>query len=883
MMLLRPTTLMVFGTLYRVILAAVLTFSLPAQGAEPITRVANETLRLPRELPTGSFKTENAFPNLTFSRPLALVTPPGEENRLFIVEQAGVISVIPNLDQPAKETFLDLSDVTQRQGESGLLGLAFHPHYAANGYFYVFYSLRIDGQLVQRVARFEADPNQPNRARRDSEMPMIDQRDDASNHNGGDLHFGPDGYLYITFGDEGGANDRFGNSRVIDRGFFAAIARIDVDQRPGSLPPNEHPGVYPDTYTIPPDNPFLERTAFLGRPVDTDKLRTEFWAVGLRNPWRMAFDMPTGRLFFGDVGQDAREEINLIERGGHYGWSYREGTRRFTGAPGSSDEPQSLAPTEPLWDYGRQDGISVTGGVVYRGQAHTELYQAYIFGDFGSGLIWAMHFDDDGSVRVVKVAEEERDEISAFGTDPRNGDILYAAHGAGQIKRIARRSSGFTLLIPSTLSRTGAFADLETLTPNEGIVAYEPNVSFWSDGAVKRRWFTVPKLEDVIDFAPEEPWAFPAGTTWIKHFEVELEPGNPASRRRVETRFLVKTETASYGLTYAWNEDETEAAVVPSEGAETTFTVQSDAGPVTRTWSFPSRNACRACHTRVAGHALSFHTAQLNRRHDYPEGSVNQLKALADAGYFQEPLSHEPENLPRLVPVGDTSFPLEDRARAYLEANCAQCHQKDGPALGFWDARAHLSLEETGLVDGPLVNDFGEPSYRVISPREPERSMILTRLAHEEGFPKMPPLGSNLVDEAGLALLRQWVLSLDRERLTAFDTWMAGFDTADSGLHADPDRDGLSNGQEYLAGTDPTRSVERWMPQVVTENERRLLIVPPVVNGALDFQRSDDAQIWTSWQPVAQATETLVDGTRRIWLGSLARRQFYRFRLLGID
>ncbi len=857
--------------------------------AAPIERVANTTLRLPGELPSGSFKLVNAFEGITFRRPVGIVTPPGENNRLFVLEQPGVIRVIPDLANPSKETFLDLSDVTISQGESGVLGLAFHPNYAENRTFFVYYSIRQANRTVQRVARFLTDPTSPNRALRDSEVPLIDQQDRANNHNGGDLHFGPDGYLYISLGDGGGANDRFDNSRFIDRGFHSAIARIDVDRRPESLEPNPHESVHPGTYAIPPDNPFIGVTQFMGREVDPDEVRTEFWAVGLRNPWRMTFDVPTGRLFCGDVGQDAREEINLIERGRHYGWSFREGTRKFTSGPGRSNEPENLDPVEPLWDYRRSDGISVTGGVVYRGEEHTELYEAYVFGDFGSGVIWALHLGDDDTVEVKKIAQEESNEVSAFAIDPRNGDVLYAAHGRGQIKRIARKSRGFALLIPSKLSRTGVFADLETLTPEDGIVAYHPNIDFWSDGAIKRRWFSVPEMDAVIEMDPVEPWTFPEGTTWIKHFDLELEPGNAASRRRVETRILRKTETGSYGLSYAWNEEQTDATVVDAAGDEATFLVQQpDGSTMTQKWSFPSRNACRACHTREAGHALSFRTTQLNREVDYPSETANQLHALAQAGYFADPLPGDPANMPRLPSLEDASASLESRARAYLDVNCSQCHRHGGPALGFWDAQAHLSLADSGIIDGPLINNLADETYRVIAPGNPGRSMILSRIAGIDGLQKMPLFGGNVADAAAIELLQRWVQSLTDGEVspTPYETWIANYsDTLGTavGREDDPDKDGLRNEEEFVADSDPTRPDRGWYPAVVVEAEELILALPPLPNGTVEYQTSDDAQSWRSWTPDAADVLLTANGSRRISLERSDTRRFYRFRLVASE
>ena len=851
----------------------------PCAWTQLLTREENTSLNLPAELPRGSFRTTDRFPGTTFSRPVALVTPPRETHRLFVVEQGGRIKVIPNLAEPEPEVFLDIRDRTRFDGESGLLGLAFHPQYSKNGWFYVFYTTLDERR--QRVARFEVSPDNPDRALPDSEMPMIDQVDEASNHNGGDLHFGPDGYLYIALGDEGGANDRYDNARFIDKDFFAAIARIDVNQRPGSLPPNEHPAVHPNTYAIPPDNPFVDATEFMGESVDPAKVRTEFWAVGLRNPWRMSFDGPSGRLFTGDVGQGSREEINLIQRGGHYGWSLREGFRSFTSGPGRSIVPDGFTPTEPLWDYPRNQGISVTGGVVYRGRAYPELFEAYIFGDYGSGRIWSMHFREDDTVDVEQIATDAR--ISAFGIDPQNGDVLMTSYGNGQIRKIERKSSGFTFVIPSALSLTGAFSDLETLTPEPGIVAYDPNVAFWSDGAFKKRWFSLPDLEMQIGFRETTPWRFPPGALWIKHFDLELQPGDPSSRRRVETRFLVKTEDGSYGLSYRWNEQQTDAALVPVEGMKEEFVIGEGDDTRIQTWLYPSRNDCRACHTAAGGHALSFNTAQLNRVHDYGEsGSGNQLEAFREAGYLVDPPT-ELEGLPRLSAGDDESASLERRARSYLEANCSQCHQPGGPALGFWDARSHVPLTEAGLINGQVLNDLGNAAGRAIVPGDTTHSVLLSRLLGEKDTPRMPPLGTTEIDEQGAQLIRDWIVSL-RDHVS-YQDWIAQYFPAPIPADADPtvdfDGDGRTNFEEYLADTNPVRARDFWAPGIDVDGNKPFLLLPEIPRGNVTIERSESAFEWRLWMPRPEDITSLPNSGNTIIRidGDNRPRGFFRFKL----
>lgn len=385
---------------------------------------------------TSGYRTETAYPGLTFNQPLGFATAPNETDRLFVLEKPGRIQVITDLGgAPTKQLFLDLTGRVVADGEGGVLGLAFHPNFANNRYFYVFYTTNVTTGagtgLHDRVSRFTALAAPASNADiLATEVPLISQYDEASNHNGGDLHFGPDNYLYIALGDEGGSNDQYNNSQRIDKDFFAGLLRIDVDQLADNLPPNPHPAVHAGTYRIPADNPFVGATSFNSAPVNRASVRDEFWAVGLRNPWRFSFDVPTGRLFAGDVGQGAREEIDLIVRGGNYGWSYREG---LVAGP-RSNPPAGAVFVDPIWDADRALAGSITGGRVYRGSRFPDLAGRYIFGDYVRDRIFAMTISVTGAVTVETLLTE--DSPVAFGADPRNGDILIASIGNGAIRRL---------------------------------------------------------------------------------------------------------------------------------------------------------------------------------------------------------------------------------------------------------------------------------------------------------------------------------------------------------------------------------------------------------------------------------------------------------------
>jgi len=562
-------------------------------------------------------------------------------------------------------------------------------------------------------------------------------------------------------GDEGGLNDNQNNSQRITNDFFSAILRIDVDKRPGSLTPGTHPAATTN-YAVPPDNPFVGATHFNGLTVNSNKVRTEFWAVGLRNPWRMSFDPETDVLYCGDVGESAREEIDLIVGGGNYGWAYMEGN--LTG-PKYAQAPPGFIHTRPLLDYPRSQGFAVTGGLVYRGQRFAQLYGAYVYGDYGTGKIWALRHSGTNVTENTLLLTDDLNSIntagiSAFGMNPANDDLLYAdeQNGSnGRIKRLLYNNTTNGAPLPPTLADTGAFADLTTLTPEAGIVPYDVNVPFWSDNAHKSRWFSVPDTNLVIGFEPDANWSFPTGTVWIKHFELELTNGLPASRKRLETRFLIKNAAGVYGLTYRWDESVTNATLVPEEGMDEEFVIDDGGGILrTQTWHYPSRVECLECHTAAAGYGLGFNTGQLNRDINHDATITNQIAALCLAGYFNTNVT-ETETLRKLASATNDSFSLEYRVRSYLAANCAQCHQPGGPAHdALWDARITTPTEDAGIVFGPLANDTENSGQYIIAPNSLTNSMLLTRIA-KRGPGQMPPLASSVLDTQAIALVSGWI------------------------------------------------------------------------------------------------------------------------------
>lgn len=358
------------------------------------------------------WQTFDAFPTLSFRSPVDMTHAGDGTNRIFVVEQAGRIQVFPNSTNATQSTFLDITSRVLSGGELGLLGLAFHPDYRNNGQFFINYTRRnTSGQTESVISRFRASSNNPNQADANSEQILLTFPQPFANHNGGAIFFGKDGFLYIASGDGGSGGDPQNNSQNLGN-LLGKILRIDVNRTEGNL-----------QYAIPPDNPF----------VSTPNARREIYAYGLRNPWKTSLDKQTGRIWSADVGQNAREEVNLIERGGNYGWRFREGKICYN--PAANCPSQDLV--EPIWDYSHAEGRSVTGGYVYRGRKFTELRGKYIYGDYISGKVWVLTYDEANKTVKNENLLQVLGAISSFGQDE-EGEVYVCNYQSGKILGIRK-------------------------------------------------------------------------------------------------------------------------------------------------------------------------------------------------------------------------------------------------------------------------------------------------------------------------------------------------------------------------------------------------------------------------------------------------------------
>jgi len=642
-----------------------------------------------------------AFPSLAFDRPVKITHAGDGSDRLFVVEQAGIIRVFPNDAAAATaNVFLDIRPlVSNENNEEGLLGLAFDPGFASNGRFYVYYSAA--GPRRSVLARYVAAGDAADPA---SRVELLSFAQPYGNHNGGELVFGPDGMLYVSTGDGGSGGDPQYNAQDLDR-FLGKVLRMNPD---GSAPA---------------DNPFRDGA---GGPRDF------VWAYGLRNPWRMSFDRATGDLWAGDVGQGAREEIDLVTRGGNYGWRHYEGTLAYNadGRPYADFAP-------PVIDYGRGLGASVTGGFVYRGSANPSLRGAYLYADFVSGRVWALVHDGANLLSNTQIASVSNP--SSFGED--EAGELYVCSFDGRIYRFEETGAGGGDGAPPTLSQSGLFDNLGLMTPATGLVEYDVNAAFWSDGAGKRRWIAVPG-DARITFRETGAWEFPVGTVLVKHFEF--------AGKRVETRVLVHAMSGWNGYSYRWNDQGTDADLL-DDGQ----TVSLDLPGGAQDWTFPSRADCTTCHNPAAGFVLGVRTEQLNRTFPYRLKDDNQLRAWNHIGLFDRDIG-ESARYPALAdPYGSGS--VEARARAYLQANCASCHVPAGPTPDNMDLRSGTAEAAMNLFDvAPSDGSLGLPDERRAVAGVKESSTLWERMRRRDSY-GMPPIGSHRVDEAGVALIGAWI------------------------------------------------------------------------------------------------------------------------------
>jgi glucose/arabinose dehydrogenase len=525
--------------------------------------------------PPPPYKTEPAFPKLPpFEEPLDLTYAPGT-NRLFVAGRWGKIwSFVNKKDVDKADLALELKDA---KGEKQVIyAFTFHPKFKDNGFIYVTWIPDGSKEGIadgSRVSRFTVK----------GEPPVIDRASEKviftwpnGGHNGGCLKFGPDGYLYIVTGDGSGIADSNNIGQDLSS-IHAKLLRIDVDNPTSAKP-----------YSIPKENPFVK----------TKGARPEVYAYGLRQLWRFSFDRFNGDLWGGEVGQDLWEMIYKIEKGGNYGWSVMEGTHEFR--PERKKGPTPIL--KPVVEHSHTDFRSITGGFVYHGRRLPELVGNYVYGDFDTGRVWDIRevevklpggpgFQIQRQLQNREIARTTY-RIVSWGEDA-DGEIYFCDFTGGGIHQLVKAPPAEPQApFPRKLSETGIFASTKDHKVAAGVIPYSVNAQLWGDNAYKERFLAIPGNDqigfDEITYPQPSPgappgWRFPDGTVLVKTFGMEMERGNPASKKRLETRILHFQQfpgTQEYGdqywrgYTYVWNDDQTDAELLDEKGLDKKLSIK---------------------------------------------------------------------------------------------------------------------------------------------------------------------------------------------------------------------------------------------------------------------------------------------------------------------
>lgn len=665
-----------------------------------------------------------AFPNLTFKEALDLVPLPGM-NRWLAVERGGSIWSFPMTEDTAeKELFADIKALHPDTGN--VYAVQFHPRFAENHHVFITYTKEGTVEDGSTLSRFTVlTDGGPARIDPASELKILHWR--CGGHNGAAIQFGSDGMLYLSTGDSEVPSppDPLNTGQDLDD-LLSCILRIDVD--------HPDPG---RAYSVPKDNPFVSTTG----------ARPEIWAYGFRNPWKMAFDRKTGRLWVGDVGWELWEMVHLVNRGGNYGWAAMEA--------GQPIKPETRGPTPispPVVAHSHSEAASITGGFVYRGRQFPELTDAYIYGDYETGKIWALRHDGTRITRHEEICDTPY-KIVTFG-EAEDGELIFS-HYAGEstLHRLVRNPmAGKPSDFPRRLSDTGLFANTAEQEPAEGVLRYDIQAPMWSDGAMAERFIALPADAPAAVTAKNGKTTWPKDAVLARTLRVKMEYASFDLPKKVETQLLHFDGAAWQGYSYRWNDEGTDADLVDADGDVMKLLLKHPSAPggaKRYEHRFHSRGECMRCHTMWTGFINGFQPQQLKEPERFVEAGIISSDYLKTSDA-------------RLMDPHEPFGSLEPRARSWLHANCAHCHRQHGGGSVALMLNAELPLSETKTINQPPQRGtFGVEDARIIAAGSPAHSVLLHRLA-VSGSGHMPILGAREVDVEGLKLLSEWIGTLSQ-------------------------------------------------------------------------------------------------------------------------
>ncbi len=694
---------------------------------------------------------EPVFPGLTFTDPMHVRWQPDLE-RYFVCELGGKVwSFTHNSDNQSADLAIDLKaslksfDAERSKGCDSLYSIVFDPEFASNRYVYLcmIFASKTGQPLPDgsRISRFRVTEESPPKIDVDSELPIITWL--AGGHNGCDMAFDSNGFFYFSTGDatEPSPPDRLKTGQDISD-LLSSIVRIDVRGATKEQP-----------YKIPDDNPF--RNVANARP--------EVWAFGFRNPWRISIDPPTGQLWLGDVGWEKWELVHHVVQGGNYGWSTREGHELIQ--PDNPLGPGPVLPTRVALPH--TDAASVTGGFVYRGNRLPSIKGQYLFGDWITGRIWSLPLDETSPHTEIASAQLR---IIAFAPD-RDGEPLVVNHfNKTTLFKLVTNPDFATELantqnFPRWLSQTGIFRDVQAQIANFGVREFTINQPQWQDGAVGKHFLALPNQEKVTVFNQPQPVGavamfnsrlhYPGGTVLAKTLSVpkNSDAGEAKSSHKIETQLMHFDGRLWHGYSYVWNEDQTDAELAPAAGMDLTLP-----GPNRQRWRVHGRTECMQCHNPWPETTLAFTPEQL---HQPDKGAASEWLTLVREGFVEtlDPQRNviEPDKCVRRALSASSSDPIDLRARSYLHANCAHCHQNGAGAAIALSLKINDDEKGLKLIDiAPLKGTLGLKDGKLIAPGDHLSSVLLFRMA-SSSTGRMPHIGSREVDFGAVTLISEWI------------------------------------------------------------------------------------------------------------------------------
>ena len=707
------------------------------------SRPSNPTCKAPDRPPsTAKVKWVQVYNAATLRTPMIMAQIPGDSTRWFVALRGGgngQSASIVSFTTAAPATVTPVGSVGPLQdldSEGGLLGMAFHPKFAQNGKLFVSYTA---GSPLHSMVGYLTSANKTGTDFGNTITPVFDfENSGAGNHKGGTIHFGKDGYLYMSFGDGGGGDDTFFNGQN-KLSPFAKILRIDVDKPDPGKP-----------YGIPSDNPWKTNPPPGGGI-------PEMFAWGFRNPFRFSIDRESNEVWVADVGQDAYEEIDAkVKNGGNYGWPCREGlhdsnvTNSTAVGPNGALHcpPGTVGTIDPIVERPHASTAyrAIIGGYVYRGKDIPDFVGSYTYADeVGQGLATISFDPNTGAAIDQQLTDVPPGENWVSFAEDNDGEQYALSIGTGHMFKLTAAEATTTSNFPTLLSKTGCFDPKDPTKPLPGLVPYGVNSPLWSDGAAKDRWMALPDGQSITVDPTSGDWDFPIGTVLLKTFYV--------NNTRIETRMFTRHDDGEWaGYTYEWNPDGKDATFLPSSKTKTVGT---------QSWYYPSRSDCVNCHNAASGHSLGLENGQQNGDYVYASTNriSNQLKTLDHIGMFGAPLGKPVDQIIAYPAPTGTTGTAEDRARAYLHSNCSMCHRPDGGGRGDMDWRYSNSFADTKSCNvdnqaGPLG-----AATKLIVPRHPEQSLVSVR-PHSPAANRMPPLASSVVDNAGIGVVDSWITGI---------------------------------------------------------------------------------------------------------------------------